>query len=456
MTWRPIRCEEGRFDSLSTPFVIDLPTDLTEGMPGELMVQAGQRCQRCQLRTFASVRSEEAGAALPVMRVSRALRKALLLQERWTAQIKLTPRKIEIGPVIGLLLGEQKYLYHDRNMGEFTDLMDVYEQIGGLVVAFKAPSIDWESNSVRGLVFNGETKRWEYGEFPMPGAVYVRAFNLPGRTIERLQRATGGNVFNSMRFDKWEMYQHLSDHPVLGMHLPETVLMTGAQVVFHMLAKHERIILKPIGLSRARGICILQRLDEHHVQVIDYTTGPRKTVYVLDRQEILSFFAQHKMIGSTYLVQPLLALAKIKGSNWDIRVVMQKNESFRWQCTGIECRLANAADWITNISRGGRAMHLEKALRRSFGASADNALLEAQISEVAHAFCEEMDRTGHHFAEFGLDLAVDIKRRVWLIEANVRPTFNGFKKMDLDLYRRICAVPLLYAAALLKKGGEET
>ena len=119
--------------------------------------------------------------------------------------MELSAKEIRIGPVIGLLLGEQKYMYHHRNMGEFTDAMHVYPEVGGLIIAFKSVSIDWQAECVHGLYYDGAKQRWEYGTFPLPSAVYLRAFNIPRETFVRLQRITGGQVFNSVRYNKWEI-----------------------------------------------------------------------------------------------------------------------------------------------------------------------------------------------------------------------------------------------------------
>ncbi|MGB8954752.1 MAG: YheC/YheD family protein [Tumebacillaceae bacterium] len=439
--------EAGTASPASPPYLLELPNELVPEENKRMRIRFGQRSQE-------AVVSARASAA--TARVSPLLRQALLLPDGLPCQFTTAPEEICIGPAIGLLLGEQKYIYHDKNMSEFTDAMEVYPDIGGLVAAFTAHAIDWESNCVHGLYYRDDEKRWAYGTFPIPSAVFLRAFKLPSSTIERLMQATGGKVFNSVRFSKWEMYQLLRDHIVLGRHLPETVLASGLDVVLQMLDKHERIILKPVGLSRARGIFILRRLDGGHLQVIDYASGSRKREYVLTQPEWEPFFQEKSVFLRSYIAQPHLPLAKIKGSPWDVRVVMQKDETFRWQCTGIECRHAGAAEWITNISRGGRALHLEKALRLSKVAEQEAERIEGEIARIALAYCEEMDRTGHHFAEFGLDIAVDANHHVWLIEANVRPSFNGFKKMDEALYKRICGLPLLYAAALTRTGGEES
>jgi glutathione synthase/RimK-type ligase-like ATP-grasp enzyme len=74
--------------------------------------------------------------------------------------------------------------------------------------------------------------------------------------------------------------------------------------------------------------------------------------------------------------------------------------------------------------------------------------------EIAHRLCRVLDETGEHFAEWGIDLALDRSGHLWIIEANVIPTFKGFAALDGDLYRRLLAAPMRYAADLAGFGGE--
>ena len=76
----------------------------------------------------------------------------------------------------------------------------------------------------------------------------------------------------------------------------------------------------------------------------------------------------------------------------------------------------------------------------------------SRSTNSARNFCLYMDTFGEHFAEFGLDIAIDTDKRLWLIEANVFPSFKGFKKMDLETYLSIRYTPLLYAASLTQFG----
>jgi hypothetical protein len=129
---------------------------------------------------------------------------------------------------------------------------------------------------------------------------------------------------------------------------------------------------------------------------------------------------------------------------------MQKHKGNVWDCTGIECRVSCKDSHITNISRGGYALTLQEALEQSF--IKDYELLPAKINDFCQKFCINMDKMNHHFAEFGIDIAVDVDKNIWLIEANVFPSFKGFKVIDRKTYLTIRYNPLLYALSLTQFG----
>jgi hypothetical protein len=142
-------------------------------------------------------------------------------------------------------------------------------------------------------------------------------------------------------------------------------------------------------------------------------------------------------------------LAKIQGSAWDIRVVMQKNIKHEWVCHGIECRLAKGGKLITNISRGGSALSISEALKLSFGSKVVPSVIKKEIIDICKQLCLRLEKEGDVFAEFGMDIAIDIHQKYWIIESNLRPSYNGFKRyMDYNNYLFLCSAPLAYAGSL--------
>ncbi|EEG78873.1 YheC/YheD family endospore coat-associated protein [Dethiobacter alkaliphilus] len=378
--------------------------------------------------------------------LSKALIEELCLVTTQPYQLKITESTIELGPVIGLLLGEQQYYYHHNTMQEYTDAMVRAEEFGGLVVAFKLCSIDWRSESVYGLYFDVKQKKWRYGKCPIPSVIYRRAFNHEDKDVELLKKTVGSTLFNDRKLDKLQMYQRLQGFPSFKRYLPETAKLT-IDVFHRFLDRYDKIILKPADLSRGRGICVLQQ-DGDKLSIVDSLAEAIPIRIKLSREKAVDYISERGYLTKNYLVQPFLAFSKINGSPWDIRIIMQKNDNLRWQCNGIECRLAGANSYLTNISRGGRALTINQAIKLTYGPQTNVKLIKKQIISVATEFCTVMDDGDGHFAEFGLDFALDEQQNIWFIEANVRPTFNGFKRLEYKNYLHISSAPLFYAVKL--------
>jgi glutathione synthase/RimK-type ligase-like ATP-grasp enzyme len=376
--------------------------------------------------------------------LSHGLRDELLMPEPPVYQMTLTGNTIVFGPVIGLLLGDATHRYNPIHMEKYSDRFGVYPEIGGVIYAFSPKFINWREQTTYGLYYNHETAQWEYGRFPLPQVIYRRDFHTDPHVIKRLVSYTGGRLFNSYRFTKYELYDFIKPNRELGEHLPPTEYSMEYRQLMAFINRYQKVILKPIHLSRGRGICVIEKIGSKYV-ANDFRCKHPMVYELYDERFLEHFFDVYQSFFDKYLIQKYIRLAKIDGAPFDIRVVMQKQRDHTWGTTGIECRVSNNG-YLTNISRGGYALHLDEALRRSF--PGDEERLAQRIDDLCYAFCQHMDTFGEHFAEFGLDIAVDTDQRLWIIEANVFPSFKGFKRMDYDVYLDIRHQPMYYAASL--------
>ena len=192
-------------------------------------------------------------------------------------------------------------------------------------------------------------------------------------------------VFNDIRFDKWEFYCQLKDNEKLTPFLPETELLTADSLIT-MLQRHPKVILKPKNLSRGRGISIITLESPGTFVIHDYRYY---NDFTIAKSQFEEYLQEGKYLDNEYIIQPFLNLANIDGSPWDIRVVMQKNGENQWVCNGIECRLAPTGKLITNISNGGRALHLKEALELTFGKEVESDLISKDIHAISMEFCKK-------------------------------------------------------------------
>ncbi|MFC7687575.1 YheC/YheD family protein [Ureibacillus sp. GCM10028918] len=444
MNWIKVERSEDAWESSQN--ILFTSHELANKLKSQTILKFGQKELPILVKELPSIQeSDRANFYQPaIIQLSEEMIDELLIQTSATYQLEYSETTIKIGPVIGLLLGDQHYYYHHRRLKELTDAMGIYEKVGGLFIAFRYCSIDWEEKCIFGHYYNDVTKRWEYGKLPIPTVVYRRGFNKRNNFVNEYKDEFQWQVFNDVRFDKWEMYCQLKDNEKLNPFLPKTELLT-VDSCLAILERHPKVILKPKSLSRGRGITIITLKSPGTFEIDDYRYYNDFTIAESQFEEYLQ---EGKYLNNEYIIQPFLNLANIDGSPWDIRVVMQKNGENQWICNGIECRLAPTGKMITNISNGGRALHLKEALELAFGKEVDSDRISKDIHAISMEFCKMMDLTGYHFAEFGLDLALDTHQHYWFIEANVRPTFKGFKVLDEQIYKQICYEPILYSTSI--------
>lgn len=380
--------------------------------------------------------------------ISDKLASRLLIYTSLKYQMKFNYNIINIGPTIGLLLGDHSYAYNPIYMKKYSDRLGVYDKIGGLICAFSSESVDWEDNSVYGLYYNIADSKWEYGKFPIPSVIYRRNFHSKSPNVKKLIAITNNKMFNSWRFTKIYMYRYLMRNGRLIKHLPPTSKCVNYNQIKQFINKHGSVILKPISLSRGRGICIINQVSNGY-KALDYRNNSTIETDIVNDVELRTFFEENAGFFKNYLIQKHLKLAKVDGQPYDIRVVMQKEQPHKWKCSGIECRVAAKKTLLTNISRGGYALTIDKALGSSFNMSDEQREeKKQQLDSLCLRLCEHLDRIGYHFAEFGIDIAIDEEGTLWIIEVNVFPSFKGFKLIDYKTYLNIRYAPLLYAANL--------
>jgi glutathione synthase/RimK-type ligase-like ATP-grasp enzyme len=442
MIWVKVRGKEDGGNN------IYIPQNLIKKLSKQIMLQFGLNrveVSVCEVEDAAVKGNNTFDDPVEIL-CSEEVMKKLLIVETLVYQLIYREGALNIGPVIGFLLGQQFYYCNDRNMHGLTRSMDVYPKIGGLFIAFKDISIDWDNKLINGLYYENATRKWKYGKFPIPSAIFRRAFLTSQNTVERLREITDNRVFNSRRFDKWDTYKVLEVDKKFRKYLPETMEVLDVGIFHSFICKYQKIILKPSALSRGRGICFIDKTEENY-SVYDYRASDLPSFYILKKNEIDEYIADN-FVNRKYIIQQKLELATINGAPFDIRIVMGKNEDRNWYCRGIECRKAGQKNRITNISRGGQAFSINNAIKLAFGPRMNFDRVKKELISAAVNFCKIMDKTGEHFAEFGLDFAIDSQHHYWFIEANVRPVFRGFKAMNYSNYLHIRHMPLFYAASI--------
>ncbi|MGJ7909439.1 YheC/YheD family protein [Neobacillus sp. LXY-1] len=380
--------------------------------------------------------------------ISTTLSDQLHIPEGHIFQLHFNNGKAILGPTIGFLLGEKNHMYNLNYMEKFLDRLGEYDRFGGTIIAFSTRSVNWDENIAHGFIYDPNEKKWKYGSTAIPATIYRRNFHQDQGSIQALIKLTNNQVFNSYHFKKSDLY-FLKHHPELKQHLPETFLLKNPEALFEFVREQRKVIIKPISLSRGRGIYIVENKNQDGTEFVlsDYSFTPKvqyRTRNLLELKELLNKLG---VLSKEYLYQTYIPLLKVNNRALDVRVVMQKFNKNEWMCSGIECRVAGEDEELTNIARGGEAMELQEVIKRT-NSRLSYLNVYRSILNLCYKFCELMDESDHHYAEFGIDIALDEEGYPWILEANIYPSFKGFKILDYQKYLKIRYQPIFYAVEI--------
>ncbi|CRF28742.1 Endospore coat-associated protein yheD [Mycobacterium tuberculosis] len=282
------------------------------------------------------------------------------------------------------------------------------------------------SDTVQGWRYVGGEK-WEKLSFPIPNILYNRltSRNLENRPnvqhfISQVKTRHNTVMFNEKYLDKTEVFDALRKENGLHLYLPESYLLRNFQLLKSMCTKHQTVFLKPITGSLGKGIVrIRKQPDGSYICHFTNLNGARKQSF----STLSGVFASisGKVKKQRYQIQQGLDLLTAGGRPIDFRALVQRGEIGQWAVTSIVARIAGNHHFVSNLARGGTLCSVKEALARSGSAAASGGLSRLRQAALQIAKGIETQVPGH-FAELGIDLAIDTQGRVWLIEVNSKPS----------------------------------
>ncbi|TLS49029.1 hypothetical protein FE782_27525 [Paenibacillus antri] len=239
-----------------------------------------------------------------------------------------------------------------------------------------------------------------------------------------------------MRYSRSKYWKHraMMKSAALAPSLPETRRL-GREAFRSMLDRHRHVIVKPVGAWGGDGVVSVSAEGDRGYEV--RSGKSRKT---FDGTDSAYAYLRKLSKGRSHIVQQRIPLATVNGKPFDLRVMVQRKKGSPWVVTGKLAKVAGAGFLITNVRRsGGKVISYPDAFRRSNIRGASMTETERRIDALAVAAAEQLERY-YPVRICGLDVGLDDKGGVWIIEANFTP-YNGLflKLKDRSMYRRIMA-----------------
>ena len=230
---------------------------------------------------------------------------------------------------------------------------------------------------------------------------------------------------------KFLQYNLLKSDEELSHFLPETFLFTE-EWMWNLLEREKQVIIKPCIGRLGRGVIQITAKNEEeyelHVENVKLPLNDREQLKMHLREH---YFKKKKR----YIVQQKISLATINECPFDLRVMVQRKEvGFPWEVTGRLVKVASKGFVITNVAKA--ILPLEKAIQNSSIRDLSIQDLIAEIDRISLRTAVQFE--GWNVKKLGLDIGIDQKGNLWIIEVNTKPATWIFKMLpDKTMYQKI-------------------
>jgi hypothetical protein len=233
---------------------------------------------------------------------------------------------------------------------------------------------------------------------------------------------------------KWTKHKLMLENERLASFLPDTQYLDRTSLNI-MLDKYNQIMIKPCLGYQGRGIIQISSLSDErfelHIERSKSFVNGKENVYDYLKENHFPQKRRHR-----YIVQQRIPLATINNSPFDIRVMVQrKRDSLEWVVTGKLAKVAANNFVVTNAAKA--ILSVEDAIETSLINNEKIKDIVAELDEVSLLIAGQLANSYTQRRVYGIDLGIDTEGKVWIIEANLRPSVSMFKFLNDGSYETI-------------------
>lgn len=238
---------------------------------------------------------------------------------------------------------------------------------------------------------------------------------------------------------KYTKHLILSEVEGLRGYLPNTDWF-GKNNLKRFLRLYKVVYVKPSRGTGGRGIFKVEKKKENGKWIYSYhfkreekTFPDFLTLYKALRKKIKRVNKENR----NYLVQQGIHLLKQKDSLFDVRAFVQLNpETGQFECLGLMVRVGDPNKIVTNISNSGQPKAFGEVFQ-TITSEEETIRLKAELEQISTKMAAVIKSQYTGIVQLGFDFGIDENLKPWLIEVNIKPKYNGFRKIDMDLFEKI-------------------
>ncbi|MEK8126805.1 YheC/YheD family protein [Paenibacillus filicis] len=358
--------------------------------------------------------------------------------------------------VLAMYMSERRL----EELSFFRKLSVLGQKLGVEVLVFTPDDVHDNGARIHALAYRVSERRWVRKWSKFPSIIYDRCRYHGVDNYRKLslfrKKYTGLHYMSKPLANKWTMHQLLSEHTGIVPHLPATVRYQNTKDLGNFLKKHAVVYMKPKSGTGGRGIIRLQRLAGARTFMMQGRDPSRHIIPArrVSVDQIALRLAGWKLT-ERYIVQQGIPLELGDGRVHDFRMLVQKDGQGQWQVTGCAGRIGPRQSVTSNLHGGGSAVPMNTLLKNRFGNERKVDDIRKNAYELGIRVVEHLEKKFGAFCEAGLDLAVDPKGHVWLLEVNPKPSREVFHRIgEKETYRKAISRPLEYALWLARQKQE--
>ena len=395
--------------------------------------------------------------------VSRKVAEQLLLNKYpFPIYAHVNNRQLRVGPIVGILCNPvwntaKQTMRSFGQLPSLNKLVQVGEANGAICYLFGLQKINFQNSTVSAYLLTRDG--WKEHTLPMPDVIYDQIISRKIEQKEKwatvrktLSKIYGDRIFNDGFFDKWQVHEWLSNEPKMKQHVLSTIRHTTTQNAVSFLQKYQMIFLKPVHGSLGVGIArFVRQSDGTFAFDLKQTTSSVTHGRAKNALEAVKTF-EKRLSRKQYVWQEGITLLTYKERPFDIRILMQRDETGEWKRTKMFARVAKAGDFTSNISGGGEGLPIDDVLSEIYGSERVKQKCRRQIAQVSKLTVQTLEHeSGKTYGELGIDIGLDKTGNVWIIEVNSKPRKSPkTEKGRQDLVDLSFKRPIVYAIRLAK------
>ncbi|GAE05858.1 hypothetical protein JCM10914_1985 [Paenibacillus sp. JCM 10914] len=237
-------------------------------------------------------------------------------------------------PIVAILTMHDTEHTFRGNRQNFQEIIKAGKDMGFMVYVVTVRDLKLNSPTVKGYFLN-QDQSWEQRTCPLPQVIYNRipyredeALPWVRRKIKEVQRHPRIDIYNPHFFNKRQLFAWLSQSKLTKKWAPLTKRMKGFSTLAVMIRQKPYLYLKPEEGKAGQGIMRVRYQKHKSLPYrIQIQNDKNSTTYKAASLERLWNRVHQETKGSSYLIQQGIELAQVHGRSFDLRILVQKNES---------------------------------------------------------------------------------------------------------------------------------